>query len=364
VVPKNPKKPRSDDRLLDELTEGLPDLASRIDIQRRVDPRILAAPARTNGTAAEPAFFTLLTAGDQLGCDALLEMALATAIDREADFIYSDERRLNPASGAVDAFFKPQWSPDLMLSTNYVGRLWCASTELIDGLSASSDDLLRHGEYDLVLRCTEAAKAIRHIPAVLCEVDDDDRDAQDREVLERAIARRGIAGEIHDGLAPGTYRLKRTAQTDGLVSIIIPTCGAQGMIRTCIDTLRGSTANQNFEIICIENIPPADEESRDWLYRNGDWVVSTQEPFNWSRFNNLAVAEATGEYLLFLNDDIEIVDPNWLDVLLEHAQRPEVGVVGPRLLYPDRRVQHAGLFLAAMGQGRHAFRYAAEEDPG
>ena len=364
VVPKNPKKPRSDDRLLDELTESLPDLADRIDIQRRLAPRMLAAPARTNGAAAQPAFFTLLTAGDQLGCDALLEMALTTAIDREADFIYSDERRLNPATEAVEAFFKPQWSPDLMLSTNYIGRLWCASTELLDRLPAPGDELLRHGEYDLVLRCTEAATAIRHIPAVLCEADGDDGDAQDREALERAIARRGIAGEIRAGAISGTYRLKREAQTDGLVSIIIPTCAAQGMIRTCIGTLRGNTANQNFEIICIENIPSADDESRDWLYRNADWVVSTQEPFNWSRFNNLAAAQATGEYLLFLNDDIEIVDPDWLDTLLEHALRPEVGVVGPRLLYPDRRVQHAGLFLAAMGQGRHAFRYTADEDPG
>ena len=136
------------------------------------------------------------------------------------------------------------------------------------------------------------------------------------------------------------------------------------MIRTCIETLREKTANQNFEIICIENIPPEDEDSRDWLYRNADWVVSTQEPFNWSRFNNLAAAQATGEYLLFLNDDIEIVEPDWLDVLLEQAQRPEVGVVGPQLLYPDRRVQHAGMFLAAMGQGRHAFRYGREDDPG
>jgi glycosyltransferase involved in cell wall biosynthesis len=136
------------------------------------------------------------------------------------------------------------------------------------------------------------------------------------------------------------------------------------MIETCIDTLRRVTANRNFEIVCIENIPPADSHWREWLHRNADWVVSTEEPFNWSRFNNLAAAQSTGEYLLFLNDDIEIIDPDWLDALLEHAQRPEIGAVGPLLLYPDRRVQHAGMFLAMMGQGRHAFRYAKEEDPG
>src|SRR5205823_7439759 len=92
--------------------------------------------------------------------------------------------------------------------------------------------------------------------------------------------------------------------------------------------------------------------------------TATREKFNWARFSNLAAAEAKGDYLLFLNDDIEVIDPEWLDALVEHAQRSEVGVVGPRLLYPDRRVQHAGMFLAAIGQARHAFRYSAADDPG
>ncbi len=92
--------------------------------------------------------------------------------------------------------------------------------------------------------------------------------------------------------------------------------------------------------------------------------METREPFNWSRFNNLAAAEAKGEFLLFLNDDIEIIQADWLDSLVEHAQRPEVGVVGPQLLYPDRRVQHAGMFLAGNATARHAFRYLQEDDPG
>jgi ADP-heptose:LPS heptosyltransferase/GT2 family glycosyltransferase len=354
----------SEDRLRESLAEGLPGVSDRIRIEQQLTPDILRASLPRGGALAAPTFFSVLTPGDELGCDALLEMAFATAMHGEADFIYSDERRLNPATGSVEAFFKPQWSPDLLLSTNYIGRLWCARAELLDALAGPGDDLLQHGEYDLVLRCTETAKAIRHIPAVLCERTEKSGDERGDEALERAIARRGIAGEIRAGLIPGTYRVKRAAPAAGLVSIIIPTCAAQGMIRTCIETLRRVSANQNFEIICIENIPPADTESRDWLYRNADWVVSTEEPFNWSRFNNLAASQATGEYLLFLNDDIEIIEPGWLDVLIEQAQRPEVGVVGPRLLYPDRRVQHAGIFLAAMGQGRHAFRYAGENDPG
>jgi ADP-heptose:LPS heptosyltransferase/GT2 family glycosyltransferase len=344
----------------DRFAAELDRIADRVEVMTDLTSQALASQdeART--------FLTMLMPGDELGCDALFEMAVATAGNREADFLYSDERRRNPATGNIEAFFKPQWSPDLLLSTNYIGRLWCARAALLRSIAGPAEDLLAHGDYDLVLRCTEAAKAIRHVPAVLCERVEPDRDdgERDRRALERAIARRGIAGEVRPGLVSGTYQVKRSLTSEGLVSIIIPTCAADGMIETCIESLRRLTAYPNFEIICIENIPPADRRWREWLQRNADRVISTDEPFNWSRFNNLAVAEAKGEFLLFLNDDIEIIEPDWLDVLVEQAQRPEVGVIGPQLLYPDRRVQHAGLFLAAMAQGRHAFRYAAEDEPG
>jgi len=342
------------------LRAALDSLAGRVETVRSLTPQTLL-PDDENA-----AFLTVATPGDELGCDALLEMALTAAVHRDADFLYSDERRLNPASGQVEAFFKPQWSPDLMLSTNYVGRLWGARADLVRAIAGPTDELLRYGDYDLALRCTEQAKAIRHVPAVLCERGEtnDDAGKHDQAALERALQRRAIAGEVHPGLITGTYRVKRALTTKGLVSIIIPTCAAQGMIKTCIETLRRLTAYKNYEIVCIENIPPADRKWRTWLKRNADRVVSTTEPYNWSRFNNLEVTAAQGEFLLFLNDDIEILDPDWLDTLLAEAQRPEVGAVGPLLLYPDRRVQHAGLFLAAMGQGRHAFRYLTEDQPG
>ena len=342
------------------LRAALDSVAGRVEVAGGLTTQTLL------GDAEDAALLTVLAPGDQLGCDALLEMALTTAVHGEADFLYSDERRLNPASGQVEAFFKPQWSPDLMLSTNYVGRLWCARVDLVRGIAAPAEELSRYGDYDLALRCTEAAKAIRHVPAVLCEraEPDDDAGERDRRALERMLKRCGIAGDVQPGLVAGTYRVSRALTTDGLVSIVIPTCATRGMIKTCIETLRRLTAYKNYEIVCIENIPPADRKWRTWLKRNADRVVSTTEPYNWSRFNNLATAEASGEFLLFLNDDIEILEPDWLEILLQQAQRPEVGAVGPLLLYPDRRIQHAGLFLSAMGQGRHAFRYLPEDQPG
>ena len=326
---------------------------------------VVADPSAVLANAAADTLFAVLAPGDELGVDAFLEMAIAVALNPDADFLYSDERCRNPATGTVEAFFKPQWSPDLMLSGNYVGRLWCARADLLASI-ADPGVLLGHGEYDLLLRCTETAKAVRHISAVLCERADGaiDGPLQTKRALARALARRGVAGEILTGAVPGCYRVKRALSEPGLVSIIIPTCAARGLIERCIATLRRLTAYRDYEIICIENIPPHDAQWRDWLGRNADRVISTTAPFNWSRFNNIAVAEARGRYLLFLNDDVEITDPDWLDVLLREAQRPEVGVVGPRLLYPDGRVQHAGMFLAAPGQGRHAFRYKAADDPG
>ncbi len=349
----------------DRLLAGTPAVQDRIAVMRNLTPA-LAGIASGAGVAEGEVFFTVLSAGDELGVDAFLEMAMATATYPETDFLYSDERCRNPASGAVEAFFKPQWSPDLMLSTHYVGRLWCVRADLLRSVVAPSELLLGHGEYDLALRCTEAATAIRHVSAVLCEraAEGAEDPEQSKQALERTLARRGIAGEVRLGAVPGTYQLKRALTKPGLVSIMIPTCAAQGMIETCITTLRRVTAYRNYEIICIENIAPKDRKWRSWLRRNADQVLSTKEPFNWARFNNLAAAQAKGEYLLFLNDDVEIIDRHWLEALLEQGQRPEVGVVGPRLLYPDRRVQHAGMFLAAVGQARHAFRYAAEQDPG
>lgn len=154
------------------------------------------------------------------------------------------------------------------------------------------------------------------------------------------------------------------APVSGKVSIIIPTRAARGLIGVCLTTLRERTAYKNFEIVVLDNIPLSEPAWLRFVHRQADKVERIDGAFNWSRFNNRAAARADGEFLLFLNDDIEIIDPAWLDTPLREAARPEVGVVGARLLYPNRTVQHAGMFLATNGVARHAFRFAAEDDPG
>jgi ADP-heptose:LPS heptosyltransferase/GT2 family glycosyltransferase len=323
-------------------------------------------------------FLVPLCPGDRLGEDALLELGLAAGAHPGTDFLYSDERRIDPADGAEKAFFKPDFSPDLLLSTNYIGRVWAAAAPLIARVGLTETDLRTHGHYDAVLRLTEQASAIHHVGKVLCARADcanktwtGESKARERAALQRAMRRRDIRGALEAGPIAGTWRVRRdvaaAAQAKALVSIIIPTIASRGFIKTAIESIRAHTNWPAYEIICLDNLPRNGSEEqqgwKQWIAANADRTVEIADKFNWSRFNNIGAKAARGAYLLFLNDDVEVSDPDWLAGLVEHAQRPEVGVVGPQLLYPDGRVQHAGMFLAR-NAARHAFRFYPRDEPG
>ena len=347
------------------IDEGAEDLSERIDI---LDPADAASSAQPLGAPVETShrFVGFLGPGDQLGCDALLQIAIASGMHRDADLIYADEVRVSPASREREPFFKPDYSPDLLLSTNYFGRPWFASTALLGRCGIAMRDLAQHGEYDIALRSAELAVYVHHVAKLLCLRGQQQIDNAETEeaALTRAAERRGIKAEMLPAAVPGTWRLRRTEPVSGMVSIIIPTCASKGYIETCVNSLRERTAYRNFEIVCVDNIPDDQAAWKLWVQQNTDKVAPIAGGFNWSKFSNLGVESASGEFLLFLNDDIEVVQPDWLDAMLEHARRPEVAVVGPQLLYGDNKVQHAGMFLATPGTARHAFRFAEADDPG
>ena len=340
-----------------------PDLAARVSVR---DTAETAWPMEDGAEDGAPLLIGPLCPGDELGCDALSALAQARAIAPEAELIYADELCPTLSGGEREAWFKPAFSPELLTSGNYIGRPWVAAAPLLRRVGGGPAGLAARGEYDLLLRCAEAARAVRHVPRLLCRRGPAALDsvADERRALEAAAARRALHAEVLDGPAPGLCRLRRTARTEGRVSIIIPTRAAGGHIRACLETLRSRTAHRDIETICVENIPPAQTSWKRWLRAEADRVIAGEAVFNWSRCNNRGAAAARGAYLLFLNDDIEAIDPDWLEAMLEHARDPEVGVVGARLLYPDRSVQHGGMFLTPNGIGRHAFRFAKEDDPG
>jgi ADP-heptose:LPS heptosyltransferase/GT2 family glycosyltransferase len=307
--------------------------------------------------------------GDVLGEDGLQEFAVAAALSPAAEFFYADECRPDPAAdGETRPFFKPDFSPDLLLSANYIGRTWAVRPALLARAGLTPADLAAGGDLDLVLRLTEQAGGIVHIPRVLSArgTAPDESAGREQAALQAALARRGEAAGVEPGLAPGTWRIRRRIVRDELVSVIIPTAGSRGLIRRAIESLRAHADGRRIEIVVVDNIPAeleGGEGLRQWLEDSADTVVFVREPFNWARFNNLAAMQARGEMLLFLNDDIEATHAGWLDALVAHAQRPEVGAAGALLLYPDGKVQHAGQFLAGR-IGRHAFRFSPADEPG
>ena len=185
-----------------------------------------------------------------------------------------------------------------------------------------------------------------------------------RRALQDALARRGIAGEVLDGYgAPIRYRVKRAIIGSPLVSIIIPTRNNWRLLKQCVHSLESLTQYRHFEIVIVDNRSD-DPDTLEYLRSVPHRVVLFDEPFNFSRMNNVAAQVATGAHLLFLNDDTEVIEPGWLEAMLEHSQRPEVGAVGPRLLFPNDTIQHAGVVVGLFGKAGHAFWGFPGDHPG
>jgi len=305
-------------------------------------------------------WFLRVDPGHECSPDMLAEIALSLDANEGCDLIYADERRIDPVTDTVEAFFKPDWSPHLLASMNYIGRPFA----LPMAMNADAAALAKLSDYDLMLERTEGAQKIVHVSKLLYERHDRPDAKTEKAALDRMVKRRKLKASVEPGRTPETFRLKSKEKIDGLVSIIIPTCAARGLIERCIDSLRNRSTYKNIEIIIVDNILDPQSRWKPWLIDHADVVVEILEPFNWSRFNNYAAEEAAGDYLLFLNDDIEIIQPDWLEAMLEDAADPSVGIVGPQLLYPDGKVQHAGLVLSDLGRARHAFRFSNDDDPG
>ncbi len=316
-------------------------------------------------------FVALLPPNVLLTPHALYEIAVVLNSHPEADMIYSDEDRIDENGNLSHPFFKPDWSPDLFLSFMYTGYLGIYRKNLIDEIGGFRKAFEGGEEYDLLLRLTEKTGKIFHVPNILCHRKTYDHNSspetvQDaylagKKALEETISRRGEEGVVIQGDDRQYYQVRYFIKEYDLVSIIIPTKNLGTLLDNCLASVFNKTLYPNFEVILIDN-GTTDAYSlgviEKWERKETDRVrrFVVDVAFNYSYLNNFAVSQARGKYLLFLNNDTEVVTPDWLDAMVEQAQRSTIGAVGALLLYQDDTIQHAGVLGGTLGSAGHAHK--------
>ena len=354
------------------------------------DPKIKVVFLKENGNISKASneavklasgeYLSLLDNDDELTPDALYEMV--KAINKEnADFLYSDEDFIDTEGICSNPHYKPDFSPDLLLSHNYITHLSCFKKELFDRVGGFRSKYDGSQDFDLFLRMSEKAEKIYHITKVLYHwrMLESSTSAnskakpeainRSRELLEETLQRRGIKASVLAQEMDHFYRVKYEILGNPLVSIVIPFKDKPELLDTCVKTILKFTTYQNFEIIGISN--NSEEENTFALMKELEKLdprVKFYEynvEFNYAQINNYAVKEyAKGEHILLLNNDIEIIHEGWLEAMLEHSQREEIGCVGAKLLYPNNTIQHAGIIMGLGGYAGHSHKHSPKDNPG
>jgi GT2 family glycosyltransferase len=331
-------------------------------------------------------FVAFLRAGDLLPEHALYEVALEIGANPDADVLYSDQDQIGDAGKRLKPWFKPGWDPDLLLAHNYMGDLVVYRHTLLEKIGCLRTGFEGAEFHDLALRATAATTAgrIRHIPAILYHRRGDDKVIHSENALLclRAIAASHRAVRDHldsrgdTGAAlkpapeiPSAIRVTwPVPEPSPLVSVIVPTRDRADLLAQCAGGVLRRTDYCNLELLIVDNgsIEPATHVLYHRLTGEDSRVrvLSYPGPFNYSALNNAAAREAKGEILLLLNNDIDVIDSSWMREMISHALRPDVGIVGAKLLYANELVQHAGVVLGPEGQMTHLCRFANKCDPG
>jgi glycosyltransferase involved in cell wall biosynthesis len=319
--------------------------------------------------------------------DAFAENALALValeIDRHPDagLIYSDEDKIDENGVRSNPFFKPDWNPELFLGQNYINHLGCYRADLLREIKGFRVGFEGSQDYDLALRCIDRLRPeqVRHIPRILYHwrmVGGSLAAIPDAKPYAKEAARRAIADHCKRNGMPGkvvpcpenaeSHRvIHALPEPTPLASIIIPTRDCVGLLKRCLESIQARTDYRPFEIIVVDNgsIEPETVAFFRAVEHENLRVIVESGPFNYSRLNNRAAAQARGDILIFLNNDAEIDDAGWLTEMVSHAARKEVGAVGARLWYPDGTLQHGGVVLGLGGVAGHAFPHIPRGHPG
>lgn len=302
-------------------------------------------------------------AQDRLAPSALYRFAREIDKNPDLGMLYADEDERDEKDKRVNPYFKSEYAPDSLLTDNYIGNLFAVKKSLYEKEGGLARKYGKAAQYDLVLRSVESLDRTRigHVDDVLNhkgEILTKDADVRRAPVLA-AMKRRNTPGALVDTPYGFNvlYDVKKIDGRNPKVSIIIPTRDNPGVLSNCIHSIFEKTDYADFEVVIADNgsVKPETLKLFDELKTQYDRlkVVRIDIPFNFSRINNLAVAQSDGEFLVFLNDDTEVVAPEWMRSMIGFAQMPHVGAVGAKLLYPDGRVQHAGVILGIGGVAGH-----------
>lgn len=317
-------------------------------------------------------FVGLLDHDDLLAPDALYEMAARLEKDEGIDVFYTDEDKVTTdLSEHFQPHLKPDFNLDLLRSNNYICHFFVVRREIAERIGGFRPEFNGAQDYDFIFRCTEQAEKIVHIPRILYHWRVHSASTADnpaskmyayeagKRAIEGNLERSGVRGVVSLRQDYGFYDVHYPVEGEPLVSILIPNKDQKETLMHCIRSVLETSTWKNLEILIIENNSEREETFACYRELEKDprirILTYPGKTFNYSAINNFGVQQAKGEYLLFLNNDIEVITPDWIEQMLGNCQRPEVGIVGAKLYYPDNTIQHAGIIIGIGGIAGHAF---------
>ena len=346
----------------------------RIKVVSRANNGHISAASNSALSLATGDFVALLDHDDELHPDALLEVSQAIAKNPTWQLIYSDEDKINEAGLRFDPYFKPDWNLELLRGQNCVSHLGVFKTTLMREIGGFRVGLEGSQDWDLALRCAEKLNSsqIGHIARILYHwraiTGSTALGAQEkgyahdaaRRALSEHFSRSGESAQVLDlAAARGLFQIQYALPLQPpKVSLVIPTRDHVDLLRQCVTSILARTSYPNYELIIVDNQSTEPETLRYFQSLSSEprvRVLSHNFPFNYSRLNNAAVTECEGDIVGLVNNDIEVISPNWLTEMVSHACRPHVGVVGAMLYYPDGTIQHAGVITGIHGVAGHPY---------
>lgn len=374
-------KGRKTREALMKIPDGDTELTSVIREYQLKDSRIRYEILKENKSIAENSnvamematgdFVGLLDHDDTLEPNALYEVARKICEDDRVDVVYTDEDKINSkGTKHLTPNMKPDFNLDLLRSNNYICHLFVVRRILMEKVGGFRKEFDGAQDYDFILRCTEEAEKIAHVHKVLYHWRTHEKSTSDnpeskiyafhagRRAVEAHLQRLGIQAEVEETCDLGYYRVKYPVIGSPMVSILIPNKDQLQTLKKCLKSIWEKTEYTNYEILIIEN--NSTEKETFEFYKKIDGrhhvrVLYWDKEFNYSAINNFGATQAKGEYLLLLNNDTEVITKGWMKELLSHCQRPEVGMVGAKLYFPDNTIQSAGTIIGMGGMADHAF---------